>query len=78
MLGRNEPRPGFRITEITAFTVIGPDDEEGVCAFLSPDGIWMPMVAADITRLTQLRDRAEMFRAEGIEVRERRFIQEEP
>ena len=75
---RDQPQPGFRITEITAFTAIGEDDEEGICAFLSGDGIWMPMVAADISRLTQLRERAEMFRAAGTEVRERRFIQEEP
>lgn len=78
MPGRNEPRPGFRITEITAFTTIGEDDEEGVCAFVSGQGVWMPMVAADITRLAQMRVLAEVFRATGIEVRERRFVQEEP
>lgn len=75
---RRDPQPGFRITEITAFTTIGPDDEEGVTAFLGPQGTWIPMIAADITRLTQLRDEAEKFRAMGVEVRERRFIQEEP
>jgi hypothetical protein len=76
---RAEPRPGFRITEITAFTVIGDDDEEGVCAFLdAATNVWVPMVAADISRLTQLREWAEIFRTAGTEVRERRFIQEEP
>lgn len=75
---RDQPKPGFRITEITAFTAIDNDDEEGICAFMSPDGMWMPMVAADITRLTQLRDQAELFRASGVEIRERRFIPEEP
>ena len=76
---RDQPQPGFRITEITAFTTIGADDEEGVCAFLDPTmGVWMPMVSADITRLSILRDRADDFRRSGIVVRERVFRQVEP
>jgi hypothetical protein len=74
---RDQPQPGFRITEITAFTTIGEDDEEGVVAFMG-DGVWMPMIAADITRLTQLRQHAELFRAAGTEVRERVFRAVEP
>ena len=49
---------GFRITSITAYTAIGADDEEGVCAFLTPTG-WMPMVAADDVRLVELRRHAQ-------------------
>lgn len=45
----------FRITSITAYTQIGPDDEEGIIAFLNDDGAWMPMIAADPARLDQLR-----------------------
>ena len=75
---RDQPQPGFRITSITAFTAIGDDDEEGVVAFLGPGDVWMPMVAADMTRLTQLRERVEVLRLAGMTIRERRFIQEEP
>ena len=69
---RDKPVPGFRITEITAFTTIGPDDEEGVVAFMDGE-IWMPMVAADITRLSMLRAIADRFRADGTDITERTF-----
>jgi hypothetical protein len=49
----------FRITEIWAFTSIDPkDDEEGIIGLRTPEG-WVPMVAADKTRLLQLRHKAE-------------------
>ena len=69
----NPAQPGFRITEITAFTKIGPDDEEGVCAFLGPDGMWMPMIAADPHRVDDLRAIAHTLFA-GEEISERRFV----
>ena len=68
------PQPGFRITSLTAYTQIGPDDEEGVCAFLDRNGIWMPMVAADHERLAMLREIAQQTAdATGQPVRVRRF-----
>jgi len=71
---RDQPVPGFRINEITAFTCIGDDDEEGLVAFLDPGlGVWMPMVSADITRLSILRDKADEFRRDGTVIRERVF-----
>lgn len=53
----------FRITTIHAFTCVGEDDEEGVIAFHTPMG-WMPMVAADLTRLDQLRPMAKKIAEE--------------
>ena len=67
---------GFRITEITAFTCIEDDDEEGVCAFYAPHlRAWMPMVAADMVRMEFLRDKArEITLMTGKPVFERRFV----
>jgi hypothetical protein len=65
---------GFRITSITAYTIIGEDDEEGICGFLGADGTWMPMIAADAQRLSQLRQMAQLVaNTSGQPVRVRRF-----
>lgn len=69
-----------RITELYAYVIAdtGPDDE-GVPAFLGPNGIWMPMMGADRERAEQLRSRAQLaataagkpiklIRATGLEV----------
>jgi hypothetical protein len=65
---------GFRIASLTAYTTIGADDEEGVIGFLSPEGTWVPLVAADETRLDGLRDKAQLVAdLTGYEVRVRRF-----
>lgn len=51
---------GFRIESLWAYLSIDPDDDdEGVCAFQASDGTWMPLVAADKTRLDLLRPAAE-------------------
>ena len=49
-----------RITELYAYVIAdaGPDDE-GVPAFVGSDGIWMPMMGADLERAEQLRPLAE-------------------
>ena len=70
---RNEPQPGFRISQITAFTTIGDDDEEGVVA-MEMNGMMMPFISADITRLTEMREWAKTFTFSGIEVTERTFV----
>jgi len=49
----------FRIEKIVAFTSIDEDDEEGVCAFLAPNGTWMPLIGADEERITSLRIKAQ-------------------
>lgn len=69
-----------RITELYAYVVAdsGPDDE-GVPAWLGPDGAWMPMMGADLERAQSLRPEAEkvarlmgkqvtLIRSTGIEV----------
>lgn len=69
---------GFRIHSITAFTTIGADNEEGVMAFYDPgQGVWMPMIAADQARVSDLRRIAETTFAH-VEWRERRFEEVEP
>lgn len=55
------PQPGYRITDIWAWTAIGDDDEEGICGFLAPDGTMMPMIMADLVRLQELRPMAELI-----------------
>lgn len=44
----------FRIGHIWAWTQVGDDDEEGICAFMN-DGIWTPMIASDRVRVDDLR-----------------------
>jgi len=69
-----------RIEQFYAYVVedTGPDDE-GVPAFLGPDGTWMPMMGADIERASDLRAYAQhvaelrgkpvkLIRSTGIEV----------
>ena len=52
----------FRISHLYAFISLDPaTHEEGVCGFLSPDGVMWPMVAANEERLTQLRPIARMI-----------------
>lgn len=49
-----------RIEELYAF--IASDAEgEGLCGFQTPDGQWMPMVAADKARVDSLRRIASMI-----------------
>ncbi len=49
-----------RITELWAYVVsdTGPDDE-GVPAWLAPDGFWHPLMGADFERAASLREQAE-------------------
>jgi hypothetical protein len=49
---------GFRVTELFAYLVVGPDGDEGVPAVHNGDG-WMPLVAADAERLEHLRPYAQ-------------------
>jgi hypothetical protein len=49
-----------RITELYAWVIedTGPDDE-GVPAFLGRDGVWHPMMGADLDRALSLRKDAQ-------------------
>jgi hypothetical protein len=49
-----------RIEEMFAFVAedTGPDDE-GIVAFLSSEGTWMPLVGADLARVNSLRAHAQ-------------------
>jgi hypothetical protein len=65
---------GFRIERMWAFLVIHDDGDEAVPAMAGPDGIWVPMIAADQERLSQLRPHAEsMAKMLGKEIRLVRF-----
>ena len=49
-----------KITELYAFVSIGSEpDDEGIMAFQTDDGIWMPMIGADMTRVNQLKPPAD-------------------
>jgi hypothetical protein len=63
---------GFRIDDIYAFLAVDREDgDEGIMGFGNPP---MPMIAADLTRLQQLRPLAEaMARAGHIRVKLVRF-----
>lgn len=52
------PKPGFRITEVWAFTTIGDNNEEGIIGMSTPIG-WMPFVAADRARLDMIKPDAQ-------------------
>lgn len=51
-----------RVTEIYAYITSDADeDDEGIPAFQSASGMWMPMVGADMERADQLREIAQEF-----------------
>lgn len=53
----------FKITTVTAFVAIDPEDgDEGIIGFLSDSG-WMPMVCADEARIRQMLPIAEDLKA---------------
>jgi len=73
-----ERAPGFRITEIFAFVSVGEDGDEGVCGFHSKDGVFWPMVAADVKRLKDYFPIAEEISKEtGVKIEVRRFTKME-
>ena len=49
----------IRIEEMYAYIQLDPkDNTEGVIAFMTREG-WMPMVGADMSRVSYLRERAQ-------------------
>ncbi len=67
-----------RIDAVWAFLSVDPDDgNEGVVAFQC-DGIWMPLVAADVTRMRAFRDvAANIAAAQHITVKLVKFTNRE-
>jgi len=65
---------GQTITEVSLFISMDDDGDEGIPAWLGPGGVWMPLLAADRTRLDDLRPMAqEIATASGRAVRLVRF-----
>jgi hypothetical protein len=60
---------GFRISEVHAYIVVTENGDEGIAAFLS-EGVWMPMICADMARVESMRPMARRIaEATGQEVR---------
>ena len=62
------------VKKLWVFVAIGQDKDgkmaEGLCAFRAADGTWMPLLASDKTRLTQLRPIAQdIANASGQEIK---------
>ncbi len=66
---------GFKITSISAFISVDPDDgDEGILAATMNDGTIMPLMAADSDRLKSLWPIAkEIQKLSGIRVELRQF-----
>ncbi len=60
-----------RIIELWAYVVSDADpDDEGVPAWLAPDGFWHPLMGADSERAGSLREQAEeLAKAHGKPIR---------
>lgn len=60
---QQEPK---KIESMYAFIAVDPEDgTEGIPAFMTPDGMAMPMVGADLERVESLRPIAEDLAARG-------------
>jgi len=59
---------GFVIKEMYAFVSVGEDGDEGVMGFLGPNRNWVPMVGADMTRVTDLRKIADRITKVMVEI----------
>lgn len=69
----------FKVEAIHAFIAVDPKDpkgDEGICGFVGEHDRWIPMIAADKTRLDQLRPVAESIsRDMGVKITLVRFSQ---
>src|SRR3954468_13482452 len=65
---------GFRIHTLHAALAVHADGDEGVVGLQAPDGTWVPLVAADKTRLDFIKEAArEIADQSGMTVRICRF-----
>lgn len=51
--------PGHRVKTVWMAISVDEDGDEGLCAFLGPDGLWMPLVATDEVRLALIIEKAK-------------------
>lgn len=64
----------LRITSLTAWTQIDAQDQEGLVAMRGDDGVWLPLIGADLERIESLRPYAQaVAQATGRPVTLRRF-----
>ncbi len=58
-------KPGFRITQLYAFITESDNGDEGIIAFFNPTLLQMvPMIGADMTRVTALEEMARKVKAQ--------------
>jgi hypothetical protein len=51
------------ITELYAFIAENESGKEGVMAWLTPEGVWLPMIGADMERVDSMRKIADAIAA---------------
>lgn len=69
---------GFRIREMYAYLLVADDGDEAIPAITLPNGTVLPLIAADPTRLAEMRPHAEAIaRATGKPIRLVRFTRRE-
>ncbi len=49
------------ITSVYAYLIVQDDGGEGVPAYRTPEGVWQPMMGADLERIESLRPLAQTF-----------------
>lgn len=58
----------FKITELFAFVSVHPNGQgEGIMAVQLKDGLWMPLIGADLERIEQLKPIADQM-VEGTDI----------
>lgn len=68
----------LKINEMYAFIATEADGQEGICAFQTEPGMWMPMVGADLARMESLRPMAEKIaKATGKQIEVIKFTNRE-
>ena len=84
MSGAWKAGTGQKIERLYAWVATETDGGEGVCSWLMPDGVHMPLVGADMARIESLAPQAALIaRATGYPVRlvefsTRRVLREAP
>jgi hypothetical protein len=78
------PNTGQKIERLYAWIATEPGGGEGVCSWLMPEGVHMPLIGADMARIESLAPHAALIaRATGdpirlVEFSTRRVIRETP
>lgn len=69
----------LRITELYAFVAKDENGHEGIMAFQTPEGVYMPLIGADIERVHYLKPLADKVAAQsGKQYEIRYFTQKLP